>query len=155
MNAADVMTGEVVTVRDDAPVPQVVRLLLARGISGVPVVNAAGVVVGVLSEGDLLRRAELGTEKRRGTWQEFFTGTATLAEDYVRAHGTLASDIMTHGAACVQCDTPLAEIAELMEAADQAPAGAGWRKAGRHCQPVQPAARVRLDGGGAGAGAVR
>jgi CBS domain-containing protein len=116
MNAADVMSGDVVTVRDDAPVLQVVRLMLARGISGVPVVDAAGVVVGILSEGDLLRRAELGTQKTRGSWKEFFTGTATLAEDYVRTHGTLARDVMTRDVVSVQCDTALAEIADVMEA---------------------------------------
>jgi CBS domain-containing protein len=116
MNAADVMTGDVVTVRDDASVLQVVRVMLARGISGVPVVDDKAVVVGILSEGDLLRRAELGTEKTRGAWKEFFTGTATLAEDYVRSHGTLARDIMTHEVVSVQHDTPLAEIADLMEA---------------------------------------
>ena len=116
MNAADVMTANVITVRDDASVLQVVKLLLARGISGVPVVSEAGIVVGILSEGDLLRRAELGTEKTRGAWTEFFTGTATLAEEYVRSHGTLARDIMTREVVCVQRDTPLAEVADLMEA---------------------------------------
>ncbi len=115
MNAADVMTGDVVTVRDDTPVLQVVRLLLARGISGVPVVDDKAIVVGILSEGDLLRRAELGTEKTRGSWTEFFTGTATLAEEYVRSHGTLARDIMTREVISVQHDTPLADIADLME----------------------------------------
>src|SRR5277367_817156 len=116
MNAADVMTKDVVTVRDDASVLQVVRVMLARGISGVPVVDENAVVIGILSEGDLLRRAELGTEKTRGAWNEFFTGTATLAEDYVRSHGTLARDIMTPEVVCVQHDTPLADIADLMEA---------------------------------------
>ena len=115
MNASDVMSGDVVTVRDDAPVLQVVRLMLARGISGVPVVDAGGVVVGIVSEGDLLRRAELGTEKHKGSWRQFFTGTASLAEDYVRTHGTLARDIMSRGVVCVQKDTPLSEIADLME----------------------------------------
>jgi CBS domain-containing protein len=114
-NAADVMTTDVVTVRDDTPVPQVVRLMLARGISGVPVVNGAGLVIGMLSEGDLLRRAELGTEKTRGALKEFFTGTAALAVDYVRTHGTLARDIMTHQVVCVQRDAPLADIADVME----------------------------------------
>ena len=116
MNAADVMSADVVTVRDDTPVLQVVRLLLGRGISGVPVVDGKDTVVGILSEGDLLRRAELGTEKTRGSWKEFFTGTATLAADYVHAHGTIARDIMTHEVVCVQRDTPLAEVADLMEA---------------------------------------
>jgi CBS domain-containing protein len=115
MNAGDVMTGEVVTVSPDTPVLQVVRLLLARGISGVPVVDENGVLVGVVSEGDLMRRVELGTQKRRGGWREFFTGTATLAEEYVRSHGALASDVMTRDVVSVTPNTPLAAIADLME----------------------------------------
>ncbi|MCW3477111.1 CBS domain-containing protein [Limobrevibacterium gyesilva] len=115
MNAGDVMTTDVVTVGPETPVLQVVKLLLARGISGVPVVDDAGRVVGLISEGDLLRRAELGTQKRRGAWLEFFTGTATLAEEYVRTHGTLARDVMTRAVVCADRATPLAEIADLME----------------------------------------
>jgi CBS domain-containing protein len=115
MNAGDVMIREVVTVGPDTPVLQIVQLLLARGISGVPVVDEDGTLVGVVSEGDLLRRVEIGTEKRRGSWRAFFTGTATLAEEYVRSHGALARDIMTHEVVTVERTTPLGEIANLME----------------------------------------
>ncbi len=115
MDAGDVMTRDVATVGPDTPVPQVVKLLLSRAISGVPVVDDAGVLVGLISEGDLLRRAEIGTEKRRGSWRAFFTGTATLAEDYVRSHGTAARDIMTRDVISVARTTKLADIADLME----------------------------------------
>lgn len=115
MNAGDVMTRDVVTVTPDTPVGEIVRLMLSHGISGVPVVDDGRHVVGVVSEGDLLRRAELGTEKRRGGWKTFFTGTEALAGDYVRSHGALARDVMTHDVVCVQADTPLADIADLME----------------------------------------
>ena len=115
MKAADIMTADVVTVTPETPVPQIVKLLLARGISGVPVVDADGKVIGVVSEGDLLRRAELGTQKRRGSWLTFFTGTATLAEDYVRAHGELAQDIMTRDVASVPPSAPISDIADMME----------------------------------------
>jgi CBS domain-containing protein len=115
MNAGDVMIREVVTVGPETPVLQIVQLLLARGISGVPVVDEDGTLVGVVSEGDLLRRVEIGTEKRRGRWRAFFTGTATLAEEYVRSHGALARDIMTREVVTVDRATPLGEIAELME----------------------------------------
>ena len=114
MNAGDVMTAEVVTVAPETPVPQIVGLLLSRGISGVPVVDAEGALVGVVSEGDLLHRVELGTEKRRGGWRAFFTGTATLAEEYVRSHGAVASDVMTRQVVSVTPATPLGEIADLM-----------------------------------------
>jgi CBS domain-containing protein len=115
MDAGDVMTREVVTIGPDTPVLQIVQLLLSRGISGVPVTDENGAVIGVVSEGDLLRRVELGTEKRRGGWRAFFTGTATLAEEYVRSHGTIARDIMTRDVVAAARTTPLAEIADLME----------------------------------------
>jgi CBS domain-containing protein len=109
------MTREVVTISPDTPVLDIVRLLLSRGISGVPVIDEEGAVVGVVSEGDLLRRAEIGTERHRGSWRAFFTGTATLAEEYVRSHGMLASDIMTREVVSVERTTELGEIADLME----------------------------------------
>ena len=115
MDAGDVMTREVVTVRPETPVLEIVRLLLSRGISGVPVLDDAGALVGVVTEGDLLRRIELGTQKRRGAWREFFTGTATLAGDYVRSHGTVARDVMTRDVVSVARTTPRAEIADVME----------------------------------------
>jgi CBS domain-containing protein len=115
MNAGDVMIREVVTIGPDTPVLQIVQLLLSRGISGVPVVDEDGGLVGVVSEGDLLRRVEIGTEKHRGSWRAFFTGTATLAEEYVRSRGTVARDIMTHEVVSVTRATPLGDIAELME----------------------------------------
>lgn len=115
MDAGDVMTREVVTIGPDTPVLQIVQLLLSRGVSGVPVIDEAGVLVGVVSEGDLLRRVELGTEKRRGSWRAFFTGTATLAEEYVRSHGTIARDIMTRDVITVGRAAPLADIADVME----------------------------------------
>lgn len=115
MNAADIMTADVVTVRPDTPVQTIVRTLLGRGISGVPVVDGEGKLVGVVSEGDLLRRAELGTQKQRGSWLTFFTGTATLADDYVRAHGETAADIMTADVITTVPGAPIAEIADQME----------------------------------------
>jgi len=114
MKASDIMTANVVTVAPDTPVTEIVKLLLSRGISGVPVVDA-GKVVGVVSEGDLLRRAELGTQKRRGSWLTFFTGTATLAEDYVRAHAERAGDIMTRDVVSVAPTADIADIADMME----------------------------------------
>ncbi len=115
MNAAAIMTAPVVTVTEDTAVRDIVKLLLSRGISGVPVVNEAGRVTGLVSEGDLLRRAELGTQKKRGSWLAFFTGTATLADEYVRSHGEVARDIMTRAVITVAPGTTLAEIADVME----------------------------------------
>lgn len=115
MNASDVMTRNVVTVSPETTVPELVQVLLSRNISGAPVVDAAGALVGIVTEGDLVRRAELGTEKKRGGWLAFFTGTATMAQEYIRSHATKVSDIMTPGVVAVSLDAPLAEIADLME----------------------------------------
>ncbi len=115
MNAGDVMTTKVVTVGQQTPVGEIVTTLLRLGISAVPVVDEAGGVVGLVSEGDLLRRSELGTEKHRSTWRSFFTGTARLAGDYVRSHGKVASDVMTRDVICVGPGTTLDAIADLME----------------------------------------
>jgi hypothetical protein len=79
------------------------------------VVDADGAVLGLVSEGDLLRRAELGTQKQRSGWRAFFTGTATLAGDYVRSHGKVAADVMTRDVICVGPGAGLDAVAELME----------------------------------------
>jgi CBS domain-containing protein len=115
MKASDVMTGPVVSVTPDTPIPDLINLMLRMHISGVPVTEADGTLAGIITEGDLVRRAELGTERKRGAWRAFFTGTATLAEEYVRAHGTKVRDAMTVGVVSVSPDTPLAEVADLME----------------------------------------
>ncbi len=115
MNAADVMTRNVVTVTPDTTVLELVSILLSRNISGVPVVDANNVLVGIVTEGDLVRRAELGTERKRGGWLAFFTATATMAQEYVRSHGTKVRDLMTPGVVAVARETPLADVADLME----------------------------------------
>ena len=115
MNAGDVMTTGVVTVGPQTPIGEIVTTLLRLGISAVPVVDAAGQVVGLVSEGDLLRRSELGTERHRSAWRSFFTGTAKLAGEYVRSHGKVASDVMTRDVVCVGPGTTLDAIANLME----------------------------------------
>lgn len=115
MKAGDVMTVNVVTASPDTTVAELVRLMLARGISAVPVVDAAGTLMGLVSESDLMRRAEIGTEKRRGAWQSFFTGTARLARDYVHSHAAKAADVMTRAVVSVGPEAPLGEIADLMD----------------------------------------
>ena len=117
MRAADVMTPTVITVDPDASVQQLAVLLSERGISGAPVVDAGGNMVGIVSEGDLLHRAELGTEKRdarrRSWWLEHYA--SGLAHDYVKAHGRTVKDIMTRDVFTVAEDTDLADIAMLLE----------------------------------------
>ena len=114
MNAADIMTRKPVTVRSDLPILAAIRIMLGRGISGLPVVDEEGDLVGMITEGDLLRRVEMRTEKRRPDWLAFFTGTDRLAREYVQSHSRNVADVMTRDMVSVSEDAPLEEIVELM-----------------------------------------
>jgi CBS domain-containing protein len=114
MNAADIMTPDVITVRPDTPLDQIVALMLENRISGVPVMEADS-VVGIVTEGDLLRRVELGSETRRSHLLELVSRATPLAADYVRSHGRKASEIMTETVITVDDTTPVADIARLLE----------------------------------------
>jgi CBS-domain-containing membrane protein len=113
MQASDIMTHNVVTARRSTPLEDVVRLLLAHRISGVPVTED-DTVVGIVSEGDLLRRPEIGTERPRRHWLELLRGD-TEAADYVRTHGVAAGDVMTTNIVSVVETTPIEDIAETLE----------------------------------------
>jgi CBS domain-containing protein len=115
MKAADVMKREVITVGTDATLEQVLDLLLAHRISAVPVVDHIGTVVGIVSEGDLLRRSEAGTEHRRSRWLELFIPEQTLAMEFVKSHSRRVTDVMTRNIITVTADTPLAEVATVLE----------------------------------------
>ena len=95
MKAKDVMTADVVTVQASASMLEAIRLLLQHRISGLPVIDASGNVVGMVTEGDFLRRAELGTERHAPRWIEFLAGPGRLADEYVHAKGRKVSDVMT------------------------------------------------------------
>jgi CBS-domain-containing membrane protein len=95
MHAADVMTSEVISVDENATVPAVARLLAGRGISAVPVVDKDNQVIGMVSEGDLLHRAETGTERRRSWWLDIMASTNKLAGDYIKSHSAKVKDVMT------------------------------------------------------------
>ena len=119
MRAADVMTTHVITVDPDATVRDLATLLAERGISGAPVVGPNGRLVGIISEGDLLHRAEIGTarrhrERRRSWWLDHFA--SDLARDYVKSHGRTVKDIMTRDVVTVSEDTDLGDVAALLEA---------------------------------------
>jgi CBS domain-containing protein len=115
MLARDIMTTEVCTFAPETSVLEAAQLLVGRRISGAPVVDGAGRVIGIVSEGDLIRRAELGTEKEWSGWREFLTAKRTLAHEFIRSHGTRVGDIMTAPVWTVHEDAPLAELAELFE----------------------------------------
>ena len=115
MKAGDVMTRRVFSVDPNAGVLQAVRLMLQHKISGLPVVDAGGALVGIVTEGDFLRRAETATERKRPRWLEFLLGPGRLADEYVHSHARKISDVMTHEPRTITEDTPLEEIVQLME----------------------------------------
>jgi CBS domain-containing protein len=115
MKTKDVMTTKVVTVEPTATILQAIRLMLQHRISGLPVVDAGGNLVGVVTEGDFLRRAETGTEKRRARWVEFLFGPGRMAEQYVRSHGRKVSEVMTPDPQTVSEETPLDQVVAAME----------------------------------------
>jgi len=124
MRAMDVMTTNVITVDPDTSVQAVAKLLSEQAISGVPVINAAGRLVGIVSEGDLLHRVETGTERRPGEplagrrrswWLETIGSPRELARDYLKSHGRTAGDVMTREVISVTETTELADVAMLLE----------------------------------------
>jgi len=115
MKAGEVMTQNAVTVDPDASIMQAIQLMLQRRISGLPVVNETGELVGIVTEGDLLRRAELGTQKRRPRWIEFLIGPGRLASEYVSACGRRVHEVMTAPVQTVSEETPLVEVVKIME----------------------------------------
>jgi CBS domain-containing protein len=115
MKAHDVMVSNVVTVGPDASVQEVAEALLRNRISAVPVVDADGMLLGIVSEGDLMRRPETGTEKRRPVWLEFLTSRQALADEFVKTHSRKVTDVMTQGVITASPDTPVGEIATLLE----------------------------------------
>jgi CBS domain-containing protein len=115
MRAIDVMVRDVVTVHPETDIAEAIKLLAEHDVSALPVVDPAGNLVGVLSEADLIHRAEIGTEKQRPWWLEAVTGGSTLAKEFAKSHGKKVGEIMTSGAIAVSEDTPLSEIATLFE----------------------------------------
>lgn len=115
MKAVDVMSLGAATIRSDASVAEAARLMLEYRISGLPVVDADGNLVGIVTEGDFLRRPEAGTERRRPRWLELFVGSERLADEYVHSHSRKVEDVMTRTVVTATEDTPVEEVIELME----------------------------------------
>jgi CBS domain-containing protein len=115
MKVSDVMTSPVLTIEAESPLLQAVQIMLARNISGLPVVDKQGKLVGMVTEGDLLRRAETGTQRRRPRWLEYLIGPGRLADEYTRSHGRKVNDVMTPDPMTVTEQTPLDEVVRIME----------------------------------------
>lgn len=115
MHAADIMTREIVTVRPDTSIADLARLMSERRISGAPVVDDAGRLVGIVSVSDLVHRVETGTQRKRKWWAALFTDAQTLARNFVKTHGTQVSDVMTRKVVCVAADSVLRHVADVLD----------------------------------------
>jgi CBS domain-containing protein len=115
MNAKDIMSYDVVTIGPDDTIQQAAGLMLRNRFSGLPVVDAGGALIGIITEGDFLRRNETGTLRRRSRWMEFLLGPGRLGEEYTHAAGRHVREVMTHEVYTVEEDTPLQTLVELMD----------------------------------------
>jgi CBS domain-containing protein len=115
MRTSDVMTRQVITVGPDTSIVEAARLMLENRISGLPVIEGRGRLIGIVTEADFLRRAETGTAHRRSRWLEFFIGRGRIADEFVHTHGRKVEDVMTSDPRTVAEDTPLEDAVQLME----------------------------------------
>ena len=116
MKARDLMSTKVVTVDPDTPVRDIAALMVEKHISGVPVVDEHDSLVGIISEGDLLRRPELGTERpHRRRWLSFFTDAQEQAREFTKTHALRAEEVMTKSVVFIDEDTSLGEVVSKME----------------------------------------
>jgi CBS domain-containing protein len=115
MRAHQIMTRSVITITPDATILEAAKTMLRHHVSGLPVVNTAGTLVGIVWEGDFVRRNEIGTQRKRGRWLKFLLGAGSAATDYVHEYGRKISDVMTSEPLTVTEDATLEEIVTLME----------------------------------------
>ncbi len=115
MRAHQIMTRPVITVTPETTVVEAANIMLQRHVSGLPVVDAAGKLVGIVSEGDFIRRSEIGTQRKRGRWLKLIFGPGKAATDFVHEHGGKIGEIMTTEPLTVTEDTDLEKIVQLME----------------------------------------
>jgi CBS-domain-containing membrane protein len=116
MKARDVMGTHVITVGPDQDVRTAAKLLTKHHISAAPVVDPqSGKLLGIISEGDLIRRAETGTSRTHSWFLDLFTAPQKMADDFVKSHARKVRDVMTHDVVTASPDTPLREIATLLE----------------------------------------
>ncbi len=115
MNVAEIMTHPALAIDPEAPLLQAIRLMTGRKVSGLPVVGQDGRIVGILTEGDLLRRAETDTAGEPGGWLKGFFLPGRTARQYVLTHGRRVREVMVTDVISVTEDTPLADAVELMQ----------------------------------------
>ena len=114
MRVRDVMTYGAIGVPETATLAEAIETLLRSHVSALLVFDAEHALVGILSEGDLLRRAELGTDTKRAHWLEFLLSGGRLAERYAHTHGRRVGEIMTAKVVTISEDADLSEAVDLM-----------------------------------------
>ncbi|MGX7744128.1 CBS domain-containing protein [Rhodopseudomonas parapalustris] len=115
MRAHQIMTRQVVTIGPEASIVDAANAMIDNHLSGLPVVDADGKLIGIISEGDFIRRAEIGTERKRGRWLRMLLGPGTCAGDFVHEHGRKVGEVMTHHPYTITEDTSIETIVKLME----------------------------------------
>jgi len=115
MRTHQIMTRKVITVGAASPIVDAANIMLEKHVSGLPVVDEAGKLVGIVSQGDFIRRAEIGTQRKRGRWLKFLLGPGKVASDFVHERGRKAGEIMTLNPWTVTEDTTLEDVVQLME----------------------------------------
>jgi CBS domain-containing protein len=115
MRAHQIMTRPVISITPETAIADAANTMLQKHISGLPVVDASGKLIGIVSEGDFIRRSEIGTQRKRGRFLKFILGPGKEANDFVREHGRKVAEIMTPEPLTITEDTQLEEIVELME----------------------------------------
>jgi CBS domain-containing protein len=115
MRAHQVMTRNVVSLRPDTSIADAAKVMLQQHISGLPVISEAGKLVGIISEGDFVRRAEIGTQRKRGRWLKILLGPGRAATDFVHEQGRKVGEIMTPEPVTVTEDATLQDIVVVME----------------------------------------
>lgn len=118
MRAHQIMTKNVITVTPQTSIEEAANIMLRKHISGLPVVNASGMLTGIVSESDFLRRSEIGTGRKRPAFLQFFLGPGRAAVDFVHERGRKIEDVMTFDPITVEEETPLEELVRLMEKKD-------------------------------------
>lgn len=116
MKASEIMTPAVVTVTPSTPVQEVARIMTEKHVSGVPVVSNDGSLIGIVSQSDLLHRAELGTERKRKAWLRFFQDRDRQAAEFVKAHGQTAGSVMSRTVVSVSDKADVGEVASVLDA---------------------------------------
>ena len=115
MQVSEIMSKDVISITPQTPVAHAAKLMLDHHISGLPVVDDAGTLVGIVTEGDFLRRAETGNVRKRSRWLEFLVGPGRLADEYVHTHGRKVEEVMTREVVTVGEQDSLDEVVTLME----------------------------------------